>query len=185
VAAPAHVVWPLVASVDSIRPDEQRPALFTAMGFPRPVSAVIDRHGIGGVREARFTGGLVFTETITEWEQGRRLRFTIRPNTHEIPATTLDQHVTIGGPYFDVLTGTYELVPLANGGVRIVLGSEHRVSTPFNPYARLWTDAVMRSIQANILAVIKARAEAATSMRPAATSTAPATTPPRPAAPTA
>jgi len=177
VTAPAATVWPLVASVDSIRPEEERLALYTAMGFPHPVSAVIDRPGIGGVRAARFTGGLVFTERVTDWEPGRRLSFTIRANTDDIPATTLDPHVTIGGPYFDVLTGTYELQPLSNGGVRVVLTSEHRVSTPFNLYAGAWTNVVMRSIQSNILAVIKARAERATR--------APAAAPHRPGAPAA
>ena len=164
--APPSVVWPLVASVDSIRPDEQRPALFTAMGFPRPISAVIDRQGRGGIRQARFAGGLVFTETVTDWEPGSRLSFTIRPNTAEVPAATLDPHVVIGGPYFDVLTGTYELLPLEGGRTRLLLSSEHRVSTRFNRYSGWWADRVMRSIQANILAVIRARAERATAAQP-------------------
>jgi hypothetical protein len=161
VAAPVRTLGPLVASVDSIRPAEERPALYTLIGFPHPVSAVIDRNGVGGVREARFTEGLRFTERVTDWVPGRRLSFTIRANTAEIPPSTLDEHVTIGGPYFDVLHGTYELQPLADGKVRIVLTSEHRLSTPFNGYAVLWTQAIMRSIQSNILEIIKARAERA------------------------
>jgi hypothetical protein len=161
VAAPVPTIWPLIASVDSIRPAEERPALYTLIGFPHPVSAVIDRHGIGGVREARFTKGLRFTERVTDWAPGRRLSFTIAANTAEIPPTTLDEHVTIGGPYFDVLQGTYELQPLPDGKVRIVLTSEHRLSTPFNAYAVLWTQAIMRSIQSNILEIVKARAERA------------------------
>jgi hypothetical protein len=147
-----------VASVDSIRPEEERPALFTAMGFPHPVSAVLSHPGIGGVREARFTGGLVFREAVTRWEPERAISFTIRANTAEVPPTTLDPHVTIGGPYFDVLTGTYELEPIP-GGVRLHLSSEHRVSTRFNPYAEWWADRLMQSIQSNILQVIRARAE--------------------------
>jgi hypothetical protein len=164
VAAPVQTIWPLVASVDSIRPTEERPALYTLIGFPHPVSAVIDRHGVGGVREARFTKGLRFTERVTDWRPGHRFSFTIKANTAEIPSTTLDEHVTVGGPYFDVLQGTYELVPLPDGKVRIVLTSEHRLSTPFNAYAVLWTQAIMRSIQSNILDIIKARAERAASL---------------------
>jgi hypothetical protein len=159
VAAPVKVVWPLVASVDSIRPSEEPSALYTMIGFPHPVSAVIDRHGVGGVREARFTEGLRFTERVTDWAPQRRLSFTIKANTADIPPGTLDEHVTIGGPYFDVLQGTYELRPLPNGRTRIVLTSEHRLSTPFNPYAGLWTEVIMRSIQSNILEIIRARAE--------------------------
>lgn len=159
IAAPPSAVWPLVASVDSIRPEEEHPALFTSIGFPHPVSAVLDRPGVGGVRKASFTGGLLFTETVTDWQPGRRLSFTIRPNTSSIPPTTLDPHVRIGGKYFDVLSGTYVLEPIANGHTRLVLLSEHRVSTPFNFYAGWWADRVMHSIQSNILEVIRERAE--------------------------
>lgn len=162
--APPAAVWPLVASVDSIRPEEQRPALFLAMGFPRPVAATLSHEGVGGVRVATFEGGLRFTETVTTWEPGRRLRFTIRANGDSIPPTTLDEHVRMGGRYFDVLVGEYELVPL-DGGRRthLVLRSEHRLNTHFNPYAAWWTDRIMRSIQLNIQQVHKQRAERAAS----------------------
>jgi len=160
IAAPPDVIWPLVTSVDSIRPSEQRPALFIRLGFPRPISAKIDRAGVGGIRVARFERGLEFTETVTAWEDRHRLSFTIEPNTAAIPATTLDPHVTIGGPFFDVLTGTYELYPLTAGSTRLRLRSQHRLSTRFNLYAGWWADHIMRSIQENILEVHKARAEA-------------------------
>ncbi|MEP6991441.1 MAG: SRPBCC family protein [bacterium] len=160
VAAPPAVVWRFVSSVDSIRKSERRPALFTTMGFPRPVSATLSRPGVGGVRRAEFEGGLVFTETVTDWQQDKRLSFTIRPNTASIPAATLDPHVTIGGPYFDVLTGTYELSATDGGkGTHLVLRSEHRVSTRFNLYAGWWAGRIMASIQQNILVIEKGRAE--------------------------
>ncbi|HEY9228795.1 MAG TPA: SRPBCC family protein [Gemmatimonadaceae bacterium] len=160
IAAPPSIVWPLIVSVDSIRESEQRPALFTRIGFPRPVSAMISGTGVGAIRSARFERGLVFTETVTIWEAQRRLSFTIDPNTESIPAATLDPHVTIGGPFFDVLTGTYELHPLDDGrSTRLVLRSRHRVSTRFNVYAGWWADRIMGSIQSNILEVHKARAE--------------------------
>jgi len=131
------------------------------MGFPRPVSATLSRPGVGGVRLARFERGLVFTETVTEWEPNRRLSFTIDPNTESIPATTLDQHVTIGGEHFDVLDGTYRIEPVGANEVILHLSSTHRLSTRFNFYAQFWSDLVMRQIQDNILEVIRHRAEAA------------------------
>jgi len=157
IAAPPATVWPLVVSVDSITPREQRRALFSTIGFPKPIAATLDRPGVGGVRTAAFERGIVFRETIIAWEPERRIRFTIFPDA--IPTTTLDPHVAIGGPYFDVLTGTYELHPLDDGGTQLVLTSEHRVSTAFNPYAVWWADRVMRSIQTNILGVLRDRAE--------------------------
>ena len=67
--------------------------------------------------------------------------------------------MTIGGPYFDVLSGRYDIRAGPDGEVILDLTSELRVSTRFNLYATPWADAIMRSIQENILGVIRARAE--------------------------
>jgi len=157
-ASPA-AVWAQVVEVPTIRAEETRPALFTRLGIPRPLNATLDHHGVGGRRYARFERGVLFIETITHWDVERRLRFTIAAQTDSIPPATLDRHVTIGGPYFDVLTGEYTLEPRPDGTVLLHLASELRISTRFNLYAQPWVDAIMRSIQVNILEVVRARAE--------------------------
>jgi hypothetical protein len=157
--ADAEQVWSQIESVPEIQPHEEPFALYRWMGFPRPLSAVLDRPGVGGVREARFEGGVLFLETVTEWEPGRRLAFTIDAQEHLIPPTILDEHVTIGGPYFDVLSGTYAIEQRPEGGVVLNLSSETRVSTTFNVYAGWWADRVMRSIQEHVLTIVKARSE--------------------------
>ncbi len=157
-ASPA-AIWREIVSVRPILPEERRPALFTAIGFPAPISAVIDHPGVGAVRQARFEGGVLFLEAVTVWEPERELAFTIDAQTEAIPPATLDPHVTIGGAYFDVLEGTYRIEPLAAGRSRLELLSRTRVSTHFNFYAGAWSDAVMRSIQRNILEIVRARAE--------------------------
>jgi hypothetical protein len=159
VAASPAAVWREIVSVPRIMPAEQRPALFTRLGFPRPLSAELTGTGIGAVRHARFEGGVLFVETVTAWEVERHLRFTIAAQTNSIRPATLDPHVTIGGPYFDVLTGDYLLEPQPDGGTLLRLTSELRVSTHFNLYATPWADAIMRSIQKNILEVERQRAE--------------------------
>jgi hypothetical protein len=157
-ASPA-AVWAQVVEVPTIRPEEQRPALYTRLGFPRPLNATLTYHGVGGRRYARFERGVLFIETITDWEVARRLRFSIEAQTDSIPPTTLDRHVTIGGPYFDVLSGEYTIEPRGDGTVLLHLASELRVSTHFNLYAQPWVDAIMRSIQVEILQVVRARSE--------------------------
>jgi hypothetical protein len=145
--------------MNRVRPEEYRTSFIHRIGFPRPIEATLSHEGVGGVRQASFERGVMFRETVTDWQPLRRLSFTIAVDS--IPTRTLDQHVTVGGEYFDVLDGTYEIVPLASGEVELRLSSTHRLSTHFNPYAALWTDLVMRQIQRNILHVVRARAEAA------------------------
>ena len=123
------------------------------------MAATLSHEGIGGVRQASFTGGLVFTETVNEWEPDRDLRFSIHANTYSIPRSTLDEHGTIGGAFFDVLDGEYRLEQRPDG-ILLHLSSRERLSTHFNPYAGQWTDAVMKAIQKQILAVIRSRCKA-------------------------
>jgi hypothetical protein len=157
--APADVVWKNIERVPAIAPSELRPNWAHAIGFPRPVEATLSYEGVGGVRHASFEHGLLFIETVTDWQPGRRLTFSIKADTADIPPGTLDDHVTIGGRYFDVLHGAYEIEPLGHGDVMLHLSSEERLSTDFNGYAGLWSDAVMRNLQVSILQVIQRRCE--------------------------
>lgn len=158
IAAPPSVVWEEIVDVRAIEVRERRPALFTAIGFPHPVSARLDDRRVGGVREATFEGGVLFLERVTRFEPERALEFEIDAQEHLIPPTTLDPHVTIGGPFFDVLHGAYR-IEARSGGVVLHLASELRVSTRFNAYAGPWADLVMESIQSNILEIVRARCE--------------------------
>jgi hypothetical protein len=161
IQAPPATVWKNIERVPRIRPTELQSSWSHAIGFPNPVEATLSEEAVGGVRHATFEGGVLFIETVDVWERGRRLSFSISAQTDQIPNTTLDEHVTVGGRFFDVLHGEYDLEPLASGGTRLHLLSRHRVSTDFNWYAHLWTDAVMSDLQRRILFVVKDRSEAA------------------------
>ena len=154
-----QTIWSNIERVRSIEPSELPRSWNRRIGFPRPIEATLSHEGLNGVRHATFAGNVLFVETIDEWAPERRLGFSIRADTARIPPTTLDQHVTVGGPYFDVLHGEYILQPESGGMTRLRLISRHRVSTDFNWYARIWTDAVMRDVQHSILYVIKNRCE--------------------------
>jgi hypothetical protein len=167
IAAAPEVVWRNIARVPAIRPEEQGPSLFHALGFPRPIEATLSHEGLGGVRHASFEGGVVFIETVTEWQPGHRLAFTIAADPASIPQTTLDEHVTVGGPFFDVLSGEYEIEGVAPGKVVLHLASTHRLSTHFNLYSGIWTDKIMRDVQEYILEIIKRRCEGSVTPRSA------------------
>jgi hypothetical protein len=157
IAAPPSTVWRNIERVPRISSAELQSSWSHTIGFPDPVEATLSAEGIGGVRHATFAGGVLFIETIDAWEPERRLGFSIHAD--QIPKTTLDEHVTVGGKFFDVLYGEYLLEPLPNGVTRLHLLSRHRVSTDFNWYAHLWTDAVMSDLQRRILVVVKHRSE--------------------------
>ncbi len=157
--APAEKIWDHVTRVKEIPIEQDKGYLTRMLGFPRPVRAELDYEGVGAYREAIFTNGLVFHETVTEYKDNEKMVFTIKAYPHEIPSTTLDEHVVIGGDYFDVLNGTYELEKLPNGLNRLHLYSHFKMNTTFNFYAGWWGKWIMKDIQQNILKVQKRRAE--------------------------
>ena len=151
------VVWGQITRIPKIT--EPQNSFFYTMGFPRPVEATLSHEGIGGIREAKFEKGLMFLETITEWDNEKKLTFTIKSEPANTPLTTLDSHVVVGGRYFDTLLGEYEIEKINEKQVRLHLFSRYRLSTRFNFYAEIWSDFLMRDIQENILRVIKSRSE--------------------------
>ena len=157
--ASAEKIWNNVTHVSEIPLEQDKGYLTRLLGFPRPVKAELNFEGIGAYREAIFTKGLVFHETVTEYRDNEKMVFTIKAYPHEIPSTTLDEHVVIGGDYFDVLNGTYELEKLPNGLNRLHLYSHFKMNTTFNFYAGWWGKWIMKDIQNNILQIEKKRSE--------------------------
>lgn len=157
--APAQVIWNNVTRVREIKKEQDHGWLTNFLGFPRPVRAELNFNGVGAYRKAVFTGGLVFHETVTAYQDQQKMDFTIQANPHEIPSTTMDEHIVIGGQYFDVLNGRYQLEQKNDSTYRLHLTSHFKLSTTFNFYASWWARWIMQDIQQNILQVEKIRSE--------------------------
>jgi hypothetical protein len=155
--APKSVVWQNIIRVPLIA--EPLDGAFYKIGFPKPLSADLSHEGVGGVRHARFERGLEFVETVNEWVREKSIGFEIKVDPEVTPLTTLDEHVTVGGRYFDVLHGRYEIEEIATDKVVLHLESTFRVSTTLNFYADLWAHLLMSDIQNTILKVIRSRCE--------------------------
>jgi hypothetical protein len=159
VHAPAATIWANVVRVRSISEDADDGSLTRLLGFPRPIRAELNYAGVGGQRQAIFSKGLVFEEVVREYDDQKRMVFSIKADPHAIPSTTMDKHVVIGGDYFDVLDGTYTLERLNDSVYRLRLYSHFTLRTTFNFYASWWAGLIMKDIQNNILQVIKTRCE--------------------------
>ncbi|GAA4320602.1 hypothetical protein GCM10023149_19950 [Mucilaginibacter gynuensis] len=152
-------IWPNVTRVRAIKKDEDKGWLTEKLGFPRPIRAELNYNGVGGYRKAIFDKGLIFHEEVTDYKDQQEMSFTIKANPYEIQSTTMDEHVVIGGRYFDVMDGTYQLQQLNATTYRLYLYSHFKLTTTFNLYASLWAEWIMKDIQNNILQVIKERSE--------------------------
>ena len=152
-------IWKNVTRVKMISEAEDKRKLSRFMKFPRPLFAELDTLSVGGKRLATFDKGLVFDEIVNVYEHEKKMSFSITPLTKEIPPVTMDEHIVVGGKYFTVLDGTYELEKLNEHTYRLHLISRFQLRTSFNFYSGLWSEWIMRDIQNNILQIIKERSE--------------------------
>ncbi|HXD76810.1 MAG TPA: hypothetical protein VN616_03330 [Puia sp.] len=159
IRAPAGRIWANVVRVPTITEQEDQGKLTNFLGFPRPIRAELDFAGVGGSRQAIFSKGLVFREVVLDYTDRKKMHFSITANPHDIPSTTMDRHVVIGGDYFNVLDGTYELQELNDSVFRLHLYSHFTLNTHFNFYASWWAGWIMKDIQNNILQVIATRCQ--------------------------
>jgi len=152
-------IWKNVTRVREISESQDKGWFTRFLGFPRPIKAELNFEGKGAFRKAIFDKGLIFDETVTDYEHQKKMSFTIKANPYDIPSTTMDEHIVVGGDYFDVLNGTYELEPLNDNTYRLHLYSHFKLTTSFNFYASWWAGWIMEDIQNNILQIVKQRAE--------------------------
>jgi hypothetical protein len=158
IEADAATIWGQITRVPPIQEHERESRLFQTLRIPRPIEATLEREGEGAIRHGIFEGGLRFVETVTAWQPGRELAFSIKADVAAIPAPH-DLRL-IGSRYFDVTSARYRFEPLGDGRTRLYLSSTHRLSTHFNFYGVWWTEAILRDFQAHVLSVVKRRAEA-------------------------
>jgi hypothetical protein len=152
-------IWNEIKSVPAISKKELRWSWVHALGFPRPIAAVLEGEGIGAVRVATFERNVSFFERVTEWVPGQAIAFSIEADPQFVPANAFDQHVIVGGRFYDVLDGRYEIETGEDGKVVLHLSSRHRLNTHLGGYASWWSERIMEEIQGNILEVVKRRAE--------------------------
>jgi hypothetical protein len=110
------------------------------------------------LRHVTMGKGIHFDQVAVEWDENRAVTWAYRFTPDSFPPRALDDHVRIGGEYFDLGATRYLLVPEA-GGTQLRITMRYRVSTGFNWYAGPIADWLVGDFAEVILAFYGARAE--------------------------
>jgi hypothetical protein len=156
-AAP-QVVWHHVNFPVDIDPHELEHGLAYRIGVPYPIEGRTVSPGVGGLRHLVWQRGVAFDEDITAWEENRRVGWTYRFSPQSFPQGSLDDHIVIGGKYFNLVDSTYTLTPEGEG-TRLDIDVHFRVSTHFNWYAVPWARLLIGDTAETILGFYKRRSE--------------------------
>ncbi len=159
IEAPAEAIWPLVEGIPDVQPGEGRWNISQdVIGIPRPLGARLEGSGIGATRHARWDREIQFSETVTEWQENRRIGWQF---DFEEPSNwgIADPHLHPDSSVARIVRGGYTIEPLGPNRTRLSLDTHYWVRTPANAYSALWGQLILGDLSNNLLALIQQRAE--------------------------
>lgn len=160
VAAPPGEVWSKLVDTPRIERAEVGAAWMYRIGVPVPEAGAGDFREGEHLRHITMGKGIHFDQVATEWRPGERVSWRYRFSEDSFPAGALDDHVRIGGHYFDLGETTYSLVR-EGAGTRLSVRMRYRVSTSFNWYAAPVADFLVGDFAERILEFYARRAQSA------------------------
>jgi uncharacterized protein YndB with AHSA1/START domain len=152
IAASPDTVWKQLVQTDQISASEFKETWASRIGVPMPLAGIVEmRPGespTGYVRRSVWQKNVHFEGLVTDWQPARFMRWTYRFSPDSFPPHALDDHVMIGGHYFDLIDTSFRLVPV-DSGTRLTVVVNYRVSTQFNFYA----ESIAKFLLGNMLEV--------------------------------
>jgi uncharacterized protein YndB with AHSA1/START domain len=149
IAAPPERVWNEIHAARDIQAAEVEGAWFFRIGVPLPREGVTRLAGAERVRTITMGKNIHFDQVEVERIEQRHVRWRHRYAADSFSPHALDEHVTLGGHYFDIGSTAYTLRPVPEGTELQVI-MDYRVSTRFNWYA----DPVARWLVGNFEGIL-------------------------------
>jgi hypothetical protein len=157
--APREVVWAQVMNVRDIRHEEVADGLAFRIGAPAPLSALSDEDAGQRVRRISMGKQVHFDQVEAERREHEYIRWSHRFYPDSFPPGSFDEHVVIGGEYFDVDAVAYTLTP-QDGKTQLKVAMHYRVSTRFNWYAEPVARILLGNLEEVLLGLYRGRSEA-------------------------
>jgi hypothetical protein len=102
IQAPPEVVWRHINMPTGIQPGELKDGVAYRIGVPYPIEGRTLEPRVGGKRHLVWQRGVAFDEEITVWEPQRRVAWKYVFGPGSFPEGSLDDHIVIGGRYFNL-----------------------------------------------------------------------------------
>jgi hypothetical protein len=157
--ASAQEIFSELATVKNIKSDELGFSFMHFIGLPKPLEASMNGHGVGAVRTSKWEKGVSFEEKITVWHSPYQLYYKFNIPKGSVPREALDRHVELGGDYFTVVSGGYDVKVLDNNQSELTLTTLFKNKSRLQLYGNLWAKYVLNDFHYSLLRLMKSRAE--------------------------
>jgi hypothetical protein len=158
IQAPPAQVWRQLHHAPTIAAAELDRAWLYRIGVPMPMSAVTRTVGTTLERDITMGKAIHFTQVASEWRENSYVKWQYRFSSDSFPPQALDDHVKIGGHYFDLIDTVYTLTPRGNA-TELTVSMTYRVSTQFNWYSKRVAALLFDNFEEAVLDFYARRAE--------------------------
>ena len=152
-------IFKQLTTVRKIQKDELGFSFMHLVGLPLPLEAAMNGEGVGAIRVSTWEKGVQFKERITRWDFPSSLHYEFDIAKGSIPREALDRHVELGGDYFTVLRGGYDIQLIDKHTSKLTLTTVYENRSHLKLFGRLWASWVFNDFHGAILQLMKNRAE--------------------------
>jgi hypothetical protein len=157
--APPQRVWSEILTARDITAQELPLSFTHLIGVPKPVEGVNVHTPEGEIRFSRWQRGVNFRALVVARKEHESITWRYAFNVHSFPPGTMDEHVEIGGRYFDLQDTSFNLSPLGEGRTRLEIVAHYRVTSSINLYAVPVARLLGHDFIHTILVLYKGRSE--------------------------
>lgn len=157
-AAPG-TVWKQILTAKAIHPAELPFSLTHFIGVPRPLEGVNVSGPDGEIRYSKWERGVSFRAVVTGRVEEETITWRYIFDEQSFPPGSMDDHVELGGRYFDIGDTTFNLRPAPGGRTELEIVAHYRVTTRINFYAVPAATILGRDFMATLLGFYKHRSE--------------------------
>ncbi|WP_129643070.1 SRPBCC family protein [Peristeroidobacter agariperforans] len=157
--APPATVWNEILTARAIQPAELPFSLTHLIGVPRPVEGINVPSPEGEVRYSKWERGVNFRAAVTKRVEQQSITWRYHFDEQSFPPGAMDEHVAIGGRYFDIGDTTFNLRPLPGERTELEIVAHYRVTTRINFYAVPAATILGKDFMATLLGFYKGRSE--------------------------
>lgn len=135
IAATPEQIWQQLHKTKDIQANEVGNAWMYKIGVPLPLAGVTSQKDGRLVRRVNMGKLIYFDQIASEWKTNEFVHWQYQFYEDSFPANALDEHVKIGGAYFDLIDTRFTLKRISSQATELKISMQYRVSTGFNWYA--------------------------------------------------